>query len=106
MMVPREPAGCTQRILADLLVLALVRTLRLAVVFTLVPMEKVPGVGIGVVTVTVAEALAEPPEPLQVMVYVALEDGVTTREPDNPVGEKLVPVQVVALVLVQVRVDD
>ena len=58
-------------------------------------------------TVTLALAAGEvPPEPVQVTEYVVLCDGVTVTEPALPDAVKLVPVQEVAFVEDQVRVDD
>ena len=58
-----------------------------------------------IATVTVAEAVAEPPLPVQVIEYVVVFDGAPVRLPDIPVGLKLVPVQLVAFVDDQLNVD-
>ena len=58
-------------------------------------------------TVTDALAVGEvPPEPVQVIEYVVLCDGVTTTIPATPDAVKFTPVQEVALVDDQVSVDD
>jgi|HubBroStandDraft_6_1064221.scaffolds.fasta_scaffold63781_2 hypothetical protein len=62
--------------------------------------------GVVVVTFTVAFALAEPPEPVQVMLYVVLDVGETETLPDVPLAVKPVPVHEVALVELQVSVED
>ena|SRR5271157_6103537 len=58
-------------------------------------------------TVTVALATGEvPPAPVQVMEYVVVTVGETDVEPEVPDAVKLVPEQLVALVLLHVSVDD
>jgi len=65
------------------------------------------GVGGGTeLTVTVALFETEPPIPVQVIEYVVVCDGVTLCEPEVPVVVNPLPVQAVAPVEVQVRVDD
>ena len=63
-------------------------------------------VGAGLVTVTVADVAFDPAGPVQVAVYVVVTVGETVTLPDFafPV-EKLVPVQEVALVELQVSFD-
>jgi len=63
-------------------------------------------VGVAAVTETVAEALAEPPFPVQVIEYVVVWVGVTVTEPLVPLAVKPLPVQEEAVVELQVRVDD
>ena len=57
-------------------------------------------------TVTDVFALADPPAPVHVMLYVALEVGETDTEPEVPEAVKPLAVHEVALVLLQVSVDD
>jgi hypothetical protein len=59
-----------------------------------------------VVTVTIALALAEPPVPVHVMLYVVFAVGETDAVPEVPLAVRLDPVQEVALVELQVRMDD
>jgi hypothetical protein len=61
---------------------------------------------VGVVTVTVVPFIAVPPTPVQVNKYVVVTEGDTCTLPAVPVGVKLVPVQLVALVEDQVSVDE
>ncbi|MBU6490968.1 hypothetical protein KGQ25_02335, partial [Patescibacteria group bacterium] len=65
------------------------------------------GAGVVVVTVTVALELLVPPEPVQETEYVVVVEGYTTAvfEVAPPV-EKPVPVQEVALLELQVRVEE
>jgi hypothetical protein len=58
------------------------------------------------VTITVTDWLADPPAPVQAMVYVAVTVGETLTEPDVPDAEKPVPLHAVALALLQVSVED
>ncbi len=60
------------------------------------------------VTATATDWLADPPAPVQVMPYVVVTPGETAIDPDAPDGENPfpVPLQAVALALVQVRVDE
>ncbi len=55
---------------------------------------------------TVAEAVAEPPLPVQVTEYTIVALGDTDNEPERPLGEKFTPVHDVALVLPHVSVED
>ena len=57
------------------------------------------------VTVTLALALADPPAPVHVMLYVVLDAGLTEAEPDVPEALKPLPVQLVVLVEDHVSVD-
>jgi hypothetical protein len=57
-------------------------------------------------TATDALALAEPPVPVQVMLYVVFEVGATETEPDVPFALKPLPVHEDALVELQVSVAD
>lgn len=58
-------------------------------------------------TVTVADWFALPPAPVQVTVYVVDDVGETETEPEVALAvEKFVPAQLVALVELQVIVDD
>jgi hypothetical protein len=61
---------------------------------------------VGVVTVTVVPLIAVPSAPVQVNKYVVVTEGDTCTLPAVPVGVKLVPVQLVALVEDQVSVDE
>ncbi len=60
------------------------------------------------VTATVTDWLGDPPAPVQVTLYVVVALGVTESDPETPDGEKPfpVPLQVVALALVQLSVND
>jgi hypothetical protein len=53
-----------------------------------------------------ALAFAEPLVPVHEIPYVVLFAGETVTDPETPVGAKFVPVQELALVEVQLRVDD
>ena len=57
-------------------------------------------------TGTNALALAKPPVPVHEILYVVLFVGETVTDPDTPVAVKLPPVQEVALVELQVKVED
>ena len=54
----------------------------------------------------VADCVALPPAPVQLIEYVVLVAGETVMLPDVPEAVNPVPVQLVALVEFQVRVDD
>jgi hypothetical protein len=58
------------------------------------------------VVVTVTLALAEPPAPVHEMEYEVLEVGETVADPEVPLAEKPVPVQLVALVELHESVED
>ena len=58
------------------------------------------------VTVTVADWLADPPAPVHAREYVVVVPGETERDPEVPVAVKLVPVQEVAFVELQLSVED
>src|SRR6516162_3953662 len=57
-------------------------------------------------TITAVDAVVDPPLPVQVMLYVVLTAGETERDPAGPDGGKPAPLQEVALVDDQERVDD
>ena len=60
----------------------------------------------GAVTVTLAEAVAEPPAPVQLTEYVVFVVGDTVAAPEVPLAVKLVPVHDVALFEEYVRFAD
>lgn len=86
---------------------ALERTLSVPpVTWTRSPMMNLVDGGVIVETVTLAFAVAVPPAPVQLIEYEAVAVGETVALPEVPDAVKPVPVQEVALVEDQVRVDD
>ena len=57
-------------------------------------------------TITDVRRVVDPPLPVQVMLYVVLAAGETSRDPETPDGEKPVPLQEVALVEDHDSVDE